>query len=554
MAFPLNLLSLCGGVALLLWGSHMVQTGVQRAFGPRLRSILAAALASRGRAFLAGLGVTALVQSSTATGLMATGFAAAGMVELAPALAVMLGANVGTTLVAQFLTFNVNAFAPTFILVGVILFRRGSGAGARDIGRAFIGLGLMFLALGQLLEVMTAYEDTPSLRMILGAINTQPLVDVLVAAALTWAAHSSVAVVLFTMSLAARDAVPPEAAFALVLGANIGGAINPVLEGPAGNDPVAKRLPVGNLLTRLVGASVALALLDPISRFMVTAFPDNGRAVANFHTLFNVAVAAAFFPVLPYFAKLLEKLLPRRADPADPAAPIYLDAGAQETPMVALGGAAREALRLSDLAHGMIVQARLSLGASDRRLALEAKQQDDLIDRLAQSIKAYLGSLDAEALNGEDQERFGEVAVFVSEIEQAADALSRGFLATLAKQLKIAAPLDLPGRDELQGLAQRLEKNLRVAGSLFMTGDPRVAHLLADEKQVFRDAEAKAALDHLSVIGAGSAAEARASALRLELIRDLKQINGHIVAASAYPLLERSGELLPSRRIASGDG
>ncbi len=120
MAFPLNLLSLCGAVALLLWGSHMVQTGIQRAFGPRLRSFLASALQGRFQAFLAGIGVTALLQSSTATGLMATGFAAAGLVDLVPALAVMLGANVGTTLVTQFLTFSTSAFSPTFILLGVV--------------------------------------------------------------------------------------------------------------------------------------------------------------------------------------------------------------------------------------------------------------------------------------------------------------------------------------------------------------------------------------------------------------------------------------------------
>ncbi len=553
MDFPSNLLSLCGSVALLLWGSHMVQTGVQRAFGPRLRSFLLSALRSRPRAFLAGLGVTALLQSSTATGLMATGFAAAGMVDLVPALAVMLGANVGTTLVAQFLSFNVTAFAPTFILVGVILFRRNSGPIARDLGRALIGLGLMFLALSQLLDVMTVYEDTPSLRLMLGAIATQPVVDVLVAMALTWAAHSSVAVVLFIMSLAARDAVPPDAAFALVLGANIGAAINPVLEGPAGDDPVAKRLPIGNLITRLFGALVALVLLDPIGRFMVTAFPDNGRVVANFHSLFNLAVAAVFFPFLPALAKVLTRILPRRADPADPATPIYLDAGARETPIVALGGAAREALRLSDLAAEMIASARQALEKSDRRMAVEAKKRDDLTNRLAKAIKAYLGGLDADSLNEDDQRRFTEIATFVSEIEQAADAVARGFISALARELKETASLEFPGRDEVLALIARLEKNLRVAGSLFMTGDPGAAHLLSDDKVVFRDAEAKAALDHLNVISAGDAAATRDSAFRLALIRDLKQINSHVVAAAAYPLLEKAGELLPSRRIARAD-
>ena len=194
---------------------------------------------------------------------MTTGFTASGMVELVPALAVMLGANVGTTLVVQLLSFNVAALAPTLILIGVLMFRRDTGTPARDLGRVFIGLGLMFLALQQLLQIMTATEDTPSLRLLLGAVSTEPLVDVLLAAGLTWAAHSSVAVILFIMTLAARGAVPPDAAFALVLGANLGAAINPVIEGPAGDDPAAKRLPVGNLLTRIVGGGVVLAALAP---------------------------------------------------------------------------------------------------------------------------------------------------------------------------------------------------------------------------------------------------------------------------------------------------
>ena len=146
MTFPLTLIDLAGAIALLLWGSHMVQSGVQRAFGPRLKNFLGAALRHRFWAFMAGIGVTALLQSSTATGLMTTGFTASGMVELVPALAVMLGANVGTTLVVQLLSFNVAALSPTLILIGVLMFRRDTGTPARDLGRVFIGLGLMFLA------------------------------------------------------------------------------------------------------------------------------------------------------------------------------------------------------------------------------------------------------------------------------------------------------------------------------------------------------------------------------------------------------------------------
>src|SRR6201986_5290843 len=260
MEFPVTLVKLAGSVALLLWGVHMVQSGVQRAFGAKLRGFLGHALRHRLKAFLAGIGVTAALQSSTATGLMVTGFAAGGLVELVPALAVMLGANVGTTLIVQLLSFNVAEVAPALILIGVLMFRRTSAA-PKDFGRVLIGLGLLLMALHQFVGLLDPYEDVPSLRLLLGAVATQPLLDVILAAGLTWAAHSSVAVVLLTMSFASKGVVPPDAAFALVLGANLGTAINPVLEGGAGDDPAARRLPIGNLINRAIGVLVALAVL-----------------------------------------------------------------------------------------------------------------------------------------------------------------------------------------------------------------------------------------------------------------------------------------------------
>src|SRR5438874_12818905 len=204
MTTTLTLIDLAGAVALLIWGVHMVQTGVSRAFGPHRRRALSYALGNRFKAFAAGLGVTAILQSSTATGLMVTSFAAGGLVDLVPALAVMLGANVGTTLIVQVLSFNVSEVSFLLILLGVVMFRRSSVTRTRDLGRVGIGLGLMLIALQHLLAMITPYEDVPSLRMLLGAVTTEPLIDIVIAAALTWAAHSSVAVVLLIMAFAAQ--------------------------------------------------------------------------------------------------------------------------------------------------------------------------------------------------------------------------------------------------------------------------------------------------------------------------------------------------------------
>src|SRR2546423_12404060 len=170
MDTTLTLIDLAGSVALLLWGVHMLKSGIQRAFGPRLRRFLGRAIGDRLRAFLAGLGVTGVLQSSTATGLMAASFAAGGLVDLVPALAVMLGANVGTTIIVQLLSFDIGRVAPLFVLIGVILFRKSAQSRSRDLGRVAIGLGLMLLALQLLLALITPYEDGPSLRLLMGAI------------------------------------------------------------------------------------------------------------------------------------------------------------------------------------------------------------------------------------------------------------------------------------------------------------------------------------------------------------------------------------------------
>ncbi len=547
MGDTLTLLDLGGMVALLLWGVRMVQTGVERAFGSRLRQILGVALHDRFRAFLTGLGVTALLQSSTATGLMVTGFAAGGLLDLVPALAVMLGANVGTTLIVQVLSFDIVDVAPALILLGVLMFRQGQETRTRDLGRVAIGLGLMLIALNQILVLVTPYEDVPSLRLLLGAVATQPVLDVLFAAGLTWAAHSSVVVVLVTMSFAAEHVVPPEAAFALVLGANLGTAINPLLEGGAGADPAARRVPLGNLLNRAIGAMIALVLLPRIGAGLIAVEPEAGRAVADFHTLFNVALAVVFFPLLGPYAAFLRRLLPARIAAHDPGRPLYLDEGACEVPGVALGGAAREALRLADTLEAMLLGLKECLRSTDRKRITETKRLDDLLDRLNTAIKAYLSRLDPEAMTIADHQRLSEILAFATNIEHAGDVVDRGLLDLAGKKMKRGLVFSPANEADLLSIIDRLIANLHHAAGLFVNGNERAARLLVAEKEAFRDLEARATETHFRFLREGRAEAAEGSSLHLDMVRDLKQVNSHLVAAGAYPVLEGTGGLLPSR-------
>jgi phosphate:Na+ symporter len=551
MGTTLSLLDLAGSVALLLWGLHMVQTGIQRAFGTELRRFLGMALGHRGKALLAGLGVTAILQSSTATGLMVSSFAAAGLVDLVPALATMLGANLGTTLIVQLLSFDVAGVASLAILVGVLMFRRGEESRTRDVGRVAIGLGLMLMALHQLLALVTPYEDVPSLRLMLGTVATDPTLAALVAAGITWAAHSSVAVVLLIMSFAAKGVVPPETAFAMVVGANLGTAINPLLESATGADGAARRLPVGNLVNRIVGAALVLPALPWVAPWIVTIEPDNGRAVADFHTGFNLVLAALFFPLLTPYAALLRKLLPERVAERDPSLPLYLGAAEREAPSVALAGAAREALRMADVLDAMLRAAGDALSAGDRKRIGEARRLDDVLDKLNTAIRAYLAKLDADAMIESDHRRLAQIFHFATNLEHAGDVVDQNIMAAAGKRLKRGVVLGVAEQAEIQGVIERLCTNLRRAAAVFMTEDLRAARELAAEKEAFRDLEAASTAAELAKLRDGHAdaldTPVAAGALHVDLVRDFKRINTHLVSAAAYPVLEAEGTLLPSR-------
>jgi phosphate:Na+ symporter len=542
----LTLADLAGAVALLIWGVHMVQSGVTRAFGPQLRRILSRALGNRFKALAAGLGITAVLQSSTATGLIVTSFAAGGAIDLVPALGVMLGANVGTTVIVQLLSFDVARVSPILILIGVLMFRRGAVTRTRDLGRVAIGVGLMLIALLQLTSVLTPYEDTPSLRMLLGSVTTDPIIDVLLAAILTWLAHSSVAMVLLVMALTQQGVIPPEAAFALVLGANLGSAVNPLLEsGPSGN-PASKRLPIGNLINRALGCVIALALLHWIAPKLLALDPDPARAVANFHSAFNIVLALLFLPVLKPFARLLIRLLPVHVDTADPSQPIYLDNAARETPSTALAAAAREALRMSDVFADMLRGAIDSLDRGDRKRVSETKRMDDVLDRLDRAIKEYLTSLDVDALDDADHRRVAEILAFSTNLEHAGDILEKSLMPLAAKRIKQGIAFSDVSRSEIRQMIERLIANARAAAAVFMTEDPRAARRLLGEKEVFRQIETSATEALFGRPRANRTDSVEAGRLHLDIIRDLKRVNAHL-AAAAYPVLQNRGELLPSR-------
>lgn len=545
MSGTITLLHLAGYIALLLWGVHMVQTGIMRAFGGSLRKFITERLSNRLSAFFAGLGVTALLQSSTATGMLTSGFAAGGLIGAVPALAVMLGANVGTTLIVQAMSFPVAAIAPLFILAGVIAFKRSGRTRGRDLGRAAIGLGLIMLALHLMVAVIAPVEQADAMRDIFAVLTGEPALNVVIAALLTWVMYSSVAVVLLVMSLAAAHIVPADAALALVLGANLGNVIPQWLA--AGQDVTARRLALGNIIVRGAGCAIALPFLPMIGQAIAVIEPEPARLTADFHTLFNLGCAALFIGVLDPLAKLCAKLLPAPRLDADPAKPRYLGTDNPHVASVRLATAEREVLRMVDMVENMLRIFLDALRTDDRKLLVEIERMDDTIDSLHRAIKLFLTEISRQThLDDADASRCADILAFTINLEHAGDIMDKSLREIAAKKIKYKLSFSDEGFAEILGMHERLLEDLRLAMSVFMTGDERAARTLIDEKVRIRDLERAATDNHLRRLREGRVESMETSALHLDIVRDLKRIAAHI-ASVAYPVLDKNGMLRRSR-------
>ena len=533
MTGSLVILELMGHVALLLWGMRMVQGGIEKAFGSDLRRVLGRALRSRLVAVAAGAGVTMLLQSSTATVMMVTSFAARGAVALIPALAVMLGANVGTALIVKALSFDVSFISPLLLLAGYVAFKRGPKGRVRHLGRVGIGLGLMLLALHGLVQTIQPVSTAPVLRSILDAITGDPVLDVLLAAALTFAAHSSVAVMLLLVGLAAGDVVTPTAGLALVLGANLGGALPPVFE-TNGANPANRRVPVGNLLFRAIGCIVALPFLQPLADFLQRHVADPASMLTNFHLAFNAILAVVCVGFLGPAQTLLIKLYPEKIKPVgDAARPLFLDKSVLETPYLALASAAREILRMGDLVEALLRLVPADLSRPDKHATSQAVRLGRELDMLHEAVKAYLARLEPSELTDRDASRLSDVIEFAVNLGHAGDILER-----CLEQVTRRAEGSINAADHaaLQTIQAEVASDLRLALSTLTTEDQRSAQELVDAKRHLNEAERAAAREHLTRLGGANPAVLGSSSLFLATLRDLKLVNSHL-ASIGYAVL-----------------
>ncbi len=540
-----NLLNLLSAVALLVWGTHLVRAGILRIYGAKLRDVLSQSVNNRFTAVLAGLGVTGLVQSSTATAVIATSFAGRGLIATAPALAIMLGADVGTSLMVQVFSLDLSWLSPLLLFCGVVLFLSWQNSTAGRIGRVLIGLGLIILALKLIMVATQPFTQAAGVKVMFASLTGDLMLDMLVGALFAVLSYSSLAVVLLTATLVSTGIISVKVALALVLGANLGSGILAVLT-TLNMNPEARRVPLGNLVFKVLGCLLFVPFIGPVQQLLASLDADSQRMVVNFHLLFNVVLAAVFIYATGPVARLTARILPapRRGD--DPSRPRHLDPSALATPSLAIACAAREALRLGDVIETMLKGVLTVLQTNDLALGKSLRAMDDTVDDLYTAIKLYLTQVSHEALGDAESRRWTDIVTFAINMEHVGDMLERILIDLEEKKILKNRNFSEAGMAEICDLHQRLVANLQLGLSVFLEGDLKSAQRLIEQKTQFRNVEIAYADNHLRRLLDNTPQSIETSSLHLDLISDMKRINSHICSI-AYPILEQAGVLNHSR-------
>ena len=510
--------------------------GVMHGFGADLRRILAASTSNRIKSFFSGMAITTLLQSSTATVLIVSAFASQGMINAAAGLAMVLGADVGTTLVAQVFSLKISFLIPVFMITGFVMFTFKKLGKLKNFGRICIGAALMLFALGWIRDAAEPLKHSEILPQVLGALDKDPFFAVVLAAIMTWLMHSSLAMVLLLMSFVMSGVLPLSVGLYMVLGANLGGTIPPILATLRDN-PEALRVPVGNLLIRLAGVTVLFFNLPLVQPYLDNFGTDVSRQIVNFHTMFNFGLALAFLPFTGVVSRICSKLIPDIVESDDLRKARYLNDKDMSTPSVALAAATRETLRMADIVQEMLEDTIHVFKTNDIALLEKVRNEDDTIDALYTQIKLFMAKLSQETMDPQEARRYVQVLTFSTNLEHAGDVIDTNLMPLALKKIKRQISFSNKGLEEIEYIHQRVVESVQLAQSIFVSDDIDLAKKMLDDKRIIRDAEISGMATHIERLSDGVPETIATSSLHVDIIRDYRRINSYMCTV-AYPLLE----------------
>jgi len=554
----LLLLNLAGAVALLLWATRMVRTGIGRFKGNTLRKLIRRAGSGKIRAVFTGGAIATLLQSSTAVALLATSFVSAGTLDAAAGLALLLGADFGSALVVNILTLNLAWLMPLLLLIGVTCYIKGRNSVFRHSGRVILGIGLILLSLQLLGQATAPLKDSSFFALVAGFLERDLVSAFLVGALFTWLVHSSIASVLLVATLCSQALFTLEVGVALALGANLGAgliAMGLTLEqrGPA------RSVPLGNLFFRGILAVLALVMVRVTGiPDLNTLFPgsgrmnlDSGQMVVVLHLLFNLALVVLCLPLTGVITKLFSRVMPGSTTAEDTLNPLLnresaLDRGVLDTPNLALASATRECLHMADIIEVMLKPVMDFYDKPNLTAIQKTRDLDEGVNKLHEDIKLYLAELQDNQLSGREHLRKIELTNFAINMEAVGDVIAKQLLELASEKHSDDLSFSPEGRQELGELHDTVTANMNLALNVLVSSDLEAARTLVEEKDRMREQERMSNLQHMRRLQAGTLESRETSNLHLETLRALRQINS-LFASVAYPILSEGGALRRTR-------
>jgi len=535
----LNNFNFLAGIALMLLGIRCLRRGSERFFGTRLRQLLHTATQNRWRALLAGCLIAILTPSSTAVALLAVEAITGGFMTFQQMLALMLGANIGFTLTVQLLAFKFFIYNSVFLAAGIPVYVFSKRIPWRGAGQAVMGIGFLLLAI-QLISVSVApLKSDPDVARIVEVLGNHPVWLMLFAVALKVVLQSATAAIGIAIALCSQGVLPVPAAVVVVIGANIGIGVTALIAGFA--RPDTRRMALGNLFFKLVGAVVCLPLLTPLLHWLallsLTGTTHDAQLIANAHTLFNLALAAVFLPVLPWIAGKLERLVPDQPVDKTEAEPRYLDKVSLGSPALALGQATREVLHMADHVRSMLRDARQTLATGNEELCAAVQKHDDIVDLLNSEIKNYVTKLAEQSLTAEESRRQVALLTFANDLETIGDIIDKNLIDLVRKKVKLNVEFSPEGRVQLDDFFGKVLANFEIAVAAFASQDRVLAEQLIKLKKQIDAEEIELRNRHFNRLRSGLALSFETSAVHLDLLTFLKHINSHLTAV-AYSILE----------------
>jgi phosphate:Na+ symporter len=528
------LFALLGGTALLLYGVRLVGDGLQRAAGTRLRHVLSTLTGDRFRALLVGAGVTAVLQSSSATTVMLVGFASAGLLTLRQTIGVILGADIGTTVTVQLLAFNLLGFAPLVVFLGWLVYTAFGGI-AKYIGQAVLGFGLLFLGMKLIADGTVPLKQSALFGDLFSALLGQPLLLLLLAAVFSAIVRSSAATIGIALSFAAGGLLNVDGAMPIIFGANVGTAATALIAS-VGANAEARRVAAAHAIFKLVGVLIFLPLSVQFAELVRQTSADPARQIANAHSLFNLLLALLFLPFTRIAADIFTRLIPDTGRTEMGA--MYLNPNVLDTPAVALGQAVREVLRMGDAVLQSLREAIVVFERDDDQLMKQVIRRDDLIDRLEEDIKQYVVKLGEHELTAEQSQRESALLFTVVNLEEIGDVIEKELMELADKKIRGHYRFSAQGWKEIVDLHGMVVENLELALSAVATQDPSIAEKVVRHKSNINLMERRLRQSHMQRLHEGLRETIDTSSIHLDVLAALKRANS-LVAGIAYAVLGR---------------